>query len=184
MARLGEYDLSTHNDASHPIDFAIAKTIVHELYAPDIILNDIAIVKLKRQVSVNGECLQCGSPSPPDNISVNHFLHVSDRIRPICLPLNEPLRSSDLTGYAPFVAGWGSTFYQGPQSSILRETQVEVISTSKCEQSYKTAFPNQIFDERIICAGTGGHDTCQGDSGGPLMVVQVSCWSFQVRTCS
>lgn len=109
-----------------------------------------------------------------ENFSVHPFLYVSDRIRPICLPLNEPLRSTDLTGYAPFVAGWGSTFYQGPQSSILRETQVEVISTSKCEQSYKTAFPNQIFDERIICAGTGGHDTCQGDSGGPLMVVQVS----------
>lgn len=54
MARLGEYDLSTDADASNPIDFAIAKTIVHERYEPDIILNDIAIVKLKRQVPVNG----------------------------------------------------------------------------------------------------------------------------------
>lgn len=88
-----------------------------------------------------------------------------DRIRPICLPLYEPLRSSDLTGSAPFVAGWGSTSYQGPQSSILRETQVTIVPISKCEQSYKAAFPSQVFDDRIICAGDGGHDTCQGDSG-------------------
>lgn len=54
IARLGEYDLTRDDDASNPIDFAIAKTIVHERYEPDIILNDIAIVKLKRQVPVNG----------------------------------------------------------------------------------------------------------------------------------
>lgn len=54
IARLGEYDLSTDKDGASPIDYAIAKTIVHEQYVPDIILNDIAIVKLKRQVSVNG----------------------------------------------------------------------------------------------------------------------------------
>lgn len=36
----------------------------------------------------------------------------TDQIRPICLPLNEPLRSRDLTGYQPFIAGWGATTYQ------------------------------------------------------------------------
>lgn len=57
IARLGEYDLSTMNDGANPIDFAIAKTIVHEQYEPDIILNDIAIVKLKRQAPVNSKYL-------------------------------------------------------------------------------------------------------------------------------
>lgn len=80
----------------------------------------------------------------------------------------DPLRTTDLTGYTPFVAGWGATFYQGPQSSILQETQVQIISTAECEKSYKPSFPTQVFDERIICAGTGGHDTCQGDSGNIL----------------
>lgn len=81
------------------------------------------------------------------------------------MPLNEPLRSSDYVGYSPFVAGWGATLFQGPQSTILRHTQVKIISTSDCANNYKPYFPNQLFDERIICAGIGGHDTCQGDSG-------------------
>lgn len=55
-----------------------------------------------------------------------------------------------------------STFFQGPQSSILQETQVQIVSTADCEKSYKQLFSTQVFDERIICAGTGGHDTCQG----------------------
>lgn len=55
VARLGEYDLTKENDGANPIDFAIDRTIVHEEYMPDIILNDIAIVKLRYQVPVNGE---------------------------------------------------------------------------------------------------------------------------------
>lgn len=57
----------------------------------------------------------------------------------------------------------GSTFYQGPQTSILQETQVQVVSTQDCAKSYKQFFQTQIFDERIICAGSAGHDTCQGN---------------------
>ncbi|XP_031626161.1 serine protease filzig-like [Contarinia nasturtii] len=150
VARLGEYDLNSRNDGASPIDFVIERSIVHEEYVPDIILNDIAIVKLRYQAPVN------------------------DNIRPICLPLFEPLRSADLTGYRPFVAGWGSTHFQGPQSSILQDTQVPIVSTFECGQSYKTVFSSQIFDERIICAGNGLHDACQGDSGGPLMVSELS----------
>ena len=93
-----------------------------------------------------------------------------EKIRPICLPLFEPLRSVDLTGYSPFVAGWGSTSFQGPQSSILQDAQVPVASTAECEQSYKNIYSTQVFDNRIICAGNGARDACQGDSGGPLMV--------------
>lgn len=102
----------------------------------------------------------------------------SERIRPICLPLFEPLRSQDLIGYAPFVAGWGSTIYQGPQSSYLRDVQLPIISLQECAQNYKLHFPNQQFDDRVICAGYGGRDTCQGDSGGPLMLPQVCNWSY------
>lgn len=101
------------------------------------------------------------------------YLLYSERIRPICLPLFEPLRSQDLVGYAPFVAGWGSTLYQGPQSNFLRDVQLPIISLSDCARNYKSYFPNQEFDERVLCAGYGGRDTCQGDSGGPLMLPQV-----------
>lgn len=88
-----------------------------------------------------------------------------DQIRPICLPLYEPLRSSNLIGYSPFVAGWGSTSFLGPQSSVLQDTRVPIISMAECEKSYRSKFSMQVFDNRIICAGSGRNDACQGDSG-------------------
>lgn len=54
IVRLGEHDLSSQNDDSNPIDVDVERTIVHEQYRQDIILNDIAIVKLRYQVLVNG----------------------------------------------------------------------------------------------------------------------------------
>lgn len=87
-----------------------------------------------------------------------------DNIRPICLPLHEPLRSADFIGYSPFVAGWGSISFMGPQSNILRDTPVKVIPTGECAKSYKSKFSSQVFDDRIICAGGGGRDACQVSS--------------------
>lgn len=72
------------------------------------------------------------------------------------------------------LAGWGSTFFQGPQSSILQDTQVPIIATAECEQSYKTIFSMQIFDNRIICAGNGDHDACQGDSGLHICLLKIT----------
>ncbi|XP_037039357.1 mucin-2-like [Bradysia coprophila] len=149
LARLGEYDLSSTNDGAFPVDMVIDQTFVHEQYVPKIIYSDIAMLKLR------------------------DYAPITDQIRPICLPLNEPLRSRDLTGYQPFIAGWGATSYQGPVSSILQEAQIPVVSNSDCERNYRIYFPNQIFDNRVICAGFGGRDSCQGDSGGPLMLPQI-----------
>lgn len=55
IARLGEYDLTSPNDGANPMDFAIEKTKIHEEYRPDIVRNDIAIVKLRNRIPVNGE---------------------------------------------------------------------------------------------------------------------------------
>ena len=99
---------------------------------------------------------------------------VSDQIRPICLPLDNAIRNKDLTGYQPFLAGWGTTSYQGNAASVLQEAQISIVSTANCANNYKTLFTNQVFDNRILCAGFGGKDACQGDSGGPLMLPQVN----------
>lgn len=90
-------------------------------------------------------------------------------IRPICLP-SPPLLDADLTGYQPFLAGWGSVSYQGASPSILQEAQIPIVSNADCQTNYRALFPQQSFDDRVLCAGTGGRDACQGDSGGPLML--------------
>lgn len=101
-------------------------------------------------------------------IKIANDAPISDIIRPICLPLDEPYKSMDYTGYTPIVAGWGSKEVSGQSSNILQEVQVPVISEADCAFNYKLYFPNQVFDERVLCAGSTGKDSCQGDSGGPL----------------
>jgi len=92
------------------------------------------------------------------------------------LPTSDSLRTKDYTGFQPFIAGWGAVSFKGPTSSILQEVQLPVLSTSDCQISYQQNFPNQVFDNRVLCAGylQGGKDACQGDSGGPLMLPQIS----------
>lgn len=158
LARLGEYDLSSTNDGASPVDIPIDQKYVHEQYDAKIIFNDIALLKLRDYAPISGNLkskifIQIYNAQRDENFS--------DQIRPICLPLNEPLRSRDLTGYQPFIAGWGATSYQGPVSSILQEAQIPVVSNSDCERNYRVYFPNQIFDNRVLCAGFGGRDSCK-----------------------
>lgn len=41
--------------------------------------------------------------------------------------------------------------------------QLPVVSTAECEFNYRLYFPNQVFDNRVLCAGypQGGKDSCQ-----------------------
>lgn len=92
------------------------------------------------------------------------------RIRPICLPVNEPVRTRSFVNYQPFVAGWGRLQEGGKSSNVLQELQLPVLDNSECKEQYrkqgKLISENQ-FGDAVICAGvlTGGHDSCQGDSG-------------------
>lgn len=165
VVRLGDHDLTSANEAASTIEIAVAHTRVHEEYVPDIILNDIAIIKLKRQAPISGKSEVKQVQKMPAKNMLNTIVRFADHIRPICLPLDEPLRSADLSGETAVIAGWGATHFQGPQSPVLRHTQVTVVPTAKCARSYKPHYPSQVFDNRIMCAGSVGRDSCQGDSG-------------------
>lgn len=152
VVRLGEYDIMSDNDGAYPVDINVEWKKAHEEYNSKVILNDIGLIKLVMNAPF------------------------TDKIRPICLPVAEPWRSKDITYYQPFVAGWGSTYYKGPLTAILQEVQLPIVPTTECAASYMSVYPNQIFDDRVLCAGFsyGGKDSCQGDSGGPLMLPVVS----------
>lgn len=127
IIRLGAYDITSSTEGS--IDFNIESKITHESYDPKFIINDVSIIKMTA------------------------FVNISTAIRPICIPLAADLANRDWTGYLPYVAGWGSTSFRGPGSTILQEVQLPVISTSECEFNYRLYFPNQVFDNRVLCAG-------------------------------
>lgn len=58
MARLGEYDLVSTNDGAHPIDMIIDKKIVHEHYIANVVLNDIALLRLQGVAPITGKYVE------------------------------------------------------------------------------------------------------------------------------
>lgn len=119
---MGEYDLSDPADGK---PYKVEWSRQHNNFDSRSISNDIGMIKLTEDATI------------------------SDLIRPICLPSEEPYKSMDYTGYNPIVAGWGSTEVGGQSSNILQEAQVPVTSQRDCEFNYKIYFPNQVFDERV-----------------------------------
>ncbi|XP_033230901.1 venom serine protease Bi-VSP-like isoform X2 [Belonocnema kinseyi] len=146
LVRLGDLDLLADNDNANPIDVLIDKRIIHPNYSVTSYTNDIAILKLKESIPLSG------------------------LIHPICLPISDEIRNRDFARSFPFIAGWGSIYFNGPTSSILQELQIPVVEISQCQRAFQQ-FKTAIINEKVICAGyaRGGKDACQGDSGGPLM---------------
>lgn len=95
-------------------------------------------------------------------------------MRPICLPIDEPIRSRSFVGERPFIAGWGRLQEGGKTSNILQHVQLPILRNSECRRRYRRKgklFSDDQFGRSVICAGdlNGGKDSCQGDSGGPMM---------------
>ena len=65
------------------------------------------------------------------------------------------------------VIGWGSEYYGGPTSDVLREVEVDIMDQSECEEKFTGILS---ITESMICASRQGKDACEGDSGGPLIL--------------
>lgn len=108
-----------------------------------------------------------------------------DSIKPICIPVDEPVRSKNFVGFNPFVAGWGRTQEGGQSANVLQELQLPVLENQDCKARYQKIgklIDDKQFDNKVLCAGVieGGKDSCQGDSGGPLMQPQVNKYSDEL----
>lgn len=82
-------------------------------------------------------------------------------------PVNLDDNTQDLSaGTDVTTIGWGSTFYGGFGSPVLREVELDIVSNQECAEQYGGG---QITSD-MLCAARLGKDSCQGDSGGPLIV--------------
>ena len=101
-----------------------------------------------------------------DDVCVFVFL---DSIRPICLPINEPLRSREFFGDNAFIAGWGGTSENGDPSPVLMQLQIPVVGNQKCRYLLlKAGVPSKDIHIRddLMCAGEdAGKGFWHGDSG-------------------
>ncbi|XP_053679065.1 venom protease-like [Anopheles nili] len=150
VVRLGEHDMDNQTESAH-VDVPIYKYVSHPSYDTFDGHSDLAVLFMSKAVEFN------------------------DAIKPICLPSVDPVRSTDFTGYNPFIAGWGRTDESGLEAKVLQELQIPILENEECSQLYKKIrkqFTKKQFNEAVLCAGflEGGKDSCQGDSGGPLML--------------
>jgi len=84
-------------------------------------------------------------------------------------------------GSVATVAGWGTLFFQGPQTGVKMEVDVPIVDSEICAANLTAALEDLYGDDyytefqitpAMVCAGGGHKDACQGDSGGPLFVFE------------
>ncbi|KAJ2937782.1 hypothetical protein O0L34_g18562 [Tuta absoluta] len=153
VARLGEYDLQTEQDAldgivADPVvRIDVVDVIIHEGY-DGFYDHDIAVLVLKEDTPY------------------------TDFIRPICLPAG---RGQVSAGAVFTAAGWGEVGRTHLYSHVKKTVPLPYWTSEDCRQVYKHLY----LPESVLCAGgEAGLDTCRGDSGGPLTYItdRVELW--------
>lgn len=170
---------STTDDGQH-IDVNIADAEAHGNWNPRWLINDIGIVYLYEDVVLSGEFYKhfwTFIEISFINYFKHNYLYNLERIRPICLPINEEFKGRSFIDSNAFLVGYGLTKEDGKASKVPMQVQVPILENKVCKDSYfrinATVFQKDSqFDDRIICDGymKGGKGSCPGDSGGPMML--------------
>lgn len=152
---MGEFNAETNPDCdpvknmcAAPVqDFIPQKVIVHKEYGNPKYKNDIALIRLNREVDVNGW------------------------VTPICMPSGDIL-NRNYAGQLAEVAGWGIFDIDDPKTSIILQTiKMPIVPLTQCVTSFQRHA--SINGKQMCVGGKLGQDSCGGDSGGPLMKVDV-----------
>ncbi|MBN3276696.1 MASP1 protease, partial [Polyodon spathula] len=153
---LGLYDMRNKRGA---VNLTAEKIILHEDFDPWNYNNDIALVKLK------------------ENVSMNPW------VMPVCLPPIGQESDDPEPHTLGLVAGWGISNPNvsmdkavssdlGMVSDILQYIKLPVVLHSECKTSFESRSGNYNITDNMFCAGfyEGGKDTCLGDSGGAFVM--------------
>ena len=148
QVRLGEWDVAKDDEFYPNVDFTVDEVIVHKEYYPNMLHNDIALLRLDRYVDFT------------------RYPHIS----PVCLP--EP--HSHFDGQTCHVTGWGKDAFgsSGNFQKILKKVEVPIVRKNQCEYALQDTRLGRGFKlhKGMSCAGgEEGKDACKGDGGGPLV---------------
>ncbi|XP_078658685.1 plasminogen-like isoform X2 [Branchiostoma floridae x Branchiostoma belcheri] len=150
---LGNYYRLLHDVSEQ--NLAISRVIMHENYTADTLDNDIALIQLANDATLN------------------------DYVKTICLAPN----SLPHPGTACYVTGWGDTGAGSGRSLVLRHARVSIIDTHTCNSAIW--YNGIVTENQLCAGHPGGGvDSCQGDSGGPLVCEQPDGRWIQVGVTS
>lgn len=121
--------------------FEDGQIIVHPLYNPSKISNDVALVRLPQK------------------------LEFSEFIKPVKLPSNNSFQT--FANSPAVLSGWGKVTDSGSVVQHLQYGYVTILDLNKCKSIYNPG----LVTEGNICLDTenSGVSSCGGDSGGPLV---------------
>lgn len=147
-AVVGEHNLKSDEEAVQVME--VEQQIPHPDYNAATMRHDIALVKLKKEVDVSGDC--AGFAAMPTSA----------------------LKKGDTC----WISGWGTLKADGNAPDILQEGKVRIKGHHACNG--KDGYNGQITGDMLCAQGKtpGGRiiDACQGDSGGPLVCKQDDKW--------
>ncbi|XP_053670992.1 venom serine protease-like [Anopheles nili] len=133
-ALVGDHDYRSGLDTPYSAIYNIDQIIPHEAYNEQTRDNDVALLRTVTEVDFNRG------------------------VGPICLPFI--FNTYSFAGLSVDIAGWGTTTYGGPMSTVLLKTTLSVLPNSGCTAPY--------VNDQKLCTFAVGRDSCQYDSGGPL----------------
>ncbi|XP_066587685.1 transmembrane protease serine 9-like [Prorops nasuta] len=143
--KAGKHKLNVKEDTEQTV--GVAKSFVHEKYEGDVGPYDIALIKLKKPLSL------------------------SKAISPINLPLADAEHSGTVV-----LSGWGSisTTNSPIMPNELQKAELPVVDLETCKQAIEDLVGPSPLHETNVCTGplTGGLSACSGDSGGPLIAIK------------
>ncbi|XP_061395937.1 brachyurin-like [Musca vetustissima] len=142
---LGAIDVRNDNEKGQQRIYVSKRNIVvHEAWNPDLLRNDISLIKMPVSIEFN------------------------ERIQPAVLPKMNG-QYSTYEGDMVWASGWGRDSDAATSiSPLLRYIEVPVMKQSTCKTYYLGS-----INENMICISTKGKkSTCNGDSGGPLVYKQ------------
>ncbi|XP_052862916.1 venom serine protease-like [Anopheles cruzii] len=133
-ALVGDHDYRNGLETPYSAIYNIEQIIVHEGYDERTRDNDVSLLRTASGIDWNRA------------------------VGPVCLPILYDTYS--FAGLSVDLAGWGTTSFGGPMSTVLRKATVQVLANTDCSAPY--------LNDLKLCTFAAGRDSCQYDSGGPL----------------
>lgn len=186
--RLGEHNVKDQNERLPHEEYLIERKEVHPNYSPSDFQNDIALVKLNRNVKFKQHIMPVCLPPPSAKI-IGKKATVAGK-RWWIWRFSRGGINLKLFRIFFCVTGWGRIRHGATNvPNILHEVDVEVIPNDRCQRYalkllnikftqnipfrwFRTAGRREVIHDVFICAGykEGIYDSCQGDRWDSLAI--------------